>query len=399
MTSTIFTILFGLAILVWWYRGKNADIPLGSSPESVATNGPYVAERLCAECHSAQSTAYQSSGHANTFHVTADSEAARWLAGQTFTDPERPYSYEYHFDEATGLSVSIPEQRGGDRFQLPYVLGSGQNALTFLSLVPDRLGDTTGIEHRVSLYPNNGGWELDLTPGHRLHRPLQDVEHFGKVLRGDKLTSCVRCHTTQGEIVRQQIENLTPHVGCQNCHGPGREHVTAIESDTQGGDADFTQRSARGPVSWSAQGTNLRGYSDFIQQSAREEVEMCGRCHRLAHAESGAEVSPNDIRLVRFQSVGLLQSRCFTESAGRLRCTTCHDPHHAVSRDAAHYVNRCLHCHGEPDSKRCPVSPSTNCIQCHMPAIDIHRGITFHDHWIRIRADRPAATAAQGSGE
>lgn len=368
--------MFGLmAILVWWSRGKNSDNPLDSSPEPAGANGPYVAERVCAECHSDQAEAYQSSGHANTFHVTADSEAARWLAGQTFNDPERSYSYEYHFDEATGLSVSIPEQLGDDRFQLPYALGSGQNALTFLSLAPDRLGDTTGIEHRVSLYRNNSGWDLDLTPGHRLHVPLQDVEHFGKVLRGDKLTSCVRCHTTQGEVVRQQIENLTPHVGCQSCHGPGRDHVTAVESDRQG------------------------GYSDFIQQSAREEVEMCGRCHRLAHSESGAEVSPNDIRLVRFQSVGLLQSRCFTESAGRLRCTTCHDPHDAVSRDAVHYVNRCLHCHGEPDSKRCPVSPSTNCIQCHMPAIDIHRGVTFHDHWIRVRSDLGDTTSTQAGDE
>jgi hypothetical protein len=375
MTLLIFAIFGLMAILAWSYRGKNVDHLLDDSPEFAEANGRYVAERVCTECHSDQAKAYQSSGHANTFHATADSEAARWLAGQTFNDPERSYSYEYHFDEATGLSVSIPTQLGDDRFQLPYVLGSGQNALTFLSLVPDRLGDTTGIEHRVSLYRNKGGWDIDLTPGHRLQIPLQEVEHFGKVLRGDKLTSCVGCHTTQGEIVKQQIENLTPHVGCQNCHGPGREHVTAIENGTHS------------------------GYSHFIQQSAREEVEMCGRCHRLAHSESGGKVSPNDIRLVRFQSVGLFQTRCFTQSEERLRCTTCHDPHQTVSRDAAHYVDRCLHCHGEPDSKHCPVSPRTNCIQCHMPAIDIHRGITFHDHWIRVRSDLGGTSSTQAGDE
>lgn len=352
-----------IAVVLWWYRGPSAGNPLESAAKSPVTESPFVAEQVCAECHLEEAQGYQSSGHANTFRTTTESDVARWLAGQTFDDPERPYSYEYHFDEAVGLSVSIPKQFGDARFELPYVLGSGHNALTFLSLVSDRLGDTTGVEHRVSLYRNHDGWDLDLTPGHRLQVPMQEVEHFGKVLRGDKLTSCIRCHTTQGEIVRQQIENLSPHVGCQNCHGAGREHVMAMESDTQD------------------------GYTGFTEQSASEEVEMCGRCHRLAHSESGAEVSRNDIRIVRFQSVGLLQTRCYTESEGRLRCTSCHDPHQAVSRDAAHYVDRCLSCHHAPDSKSCPVSPQKNCIQCHMPAIDIHRGIKFHDHWIRVRSD------------
>jgi hypothetical protein len=359
-----------IALLFWWYRGMDADNrPRTSKPPMTAS--PYVAEQLCAECHADQAQDYPSSGHANTFRSTAESDVARWLSGQTFDDPERPYSYEYHFDEETGLSVSIPKQFGTDRFQLPYVLGSGHNALTFLSLVPDRLGDTIGIEHRISLYRSSNGWDLDLTPGHRLQVPMQEVEHFGKVQRGDKLTSCIRCHTTQGEIVREQIENLSPHVGCQNCHGAGREHVTAMENDTEG------------------------GYTSFTQQSAREEVEMCGRCHRLAHSDSGAEVSPNNIRIVRFQSVGLLQSRCFTESEGGLRCTTCHDPHRTVSRDAAHYVDRCLSCHGTPSSTSCPISPQTNCVQCHMPAIDIHRGIKFHDHWIRVRSDLGEAITTQ----
>ncbi len=360
-----------IVVFVWWFRGLNARNLPNPIPAAPVAQSPYVAEQVCAECHADQAKDYQSSGHSNTFHEAAESEIARWLNGQTFDDPERPYAYEYHFDEATGLWVSIPKQFGDDRFRLPYILGSGHNALTFLSLVTDRLGDTTGVEHRVSLYRSDDGWELDLTPGHRSQVPLQEVEHFGKVLRGDKLTSCVNCHTTQGEIVRLQIENLSPHVGCQGCHGPGREHVAAMENGAKD------------------------GYAGFTEQSAQAEVELCGRCHRLAHAEEGVEVSPHDIRNVRFQSVGLLQTRCFKESDGRLRCSTCHDPHRTVSRDAVHYVDRCLTCHGAPDSTPCPVSPQANCIECHMPAFDIHRGIKFHDHWIRVRAD----TGGQGNLE
>lgn len=373
-TASILAAVCLLAAFAWWYRvnvGNKSD----SSLTSTVAKSPHVAEHVCTECHSEEATDHQSSGHADTFHTTVESEAARWLNNRTFDDPERPYSYAYHFDEETGLSVSIPKQFGTESFPLPYVLGSGHNALTFLSLVPDRLGDTIGVEHRVSLYRNDDGWDLDLTPGQRTHLPQQEVEHFGKVMRGDKLTSCVACHTTEGEIFRQRIEDLNPHVGCQNCHGPGREHVTAVENDTQD------------------------GYIGFTEQSAREEVDMCGRCHRSAHMDANEKESPNDIRIVRFQSVGLVQSRCFTASDGRLRCTTCHDPHKTVSRDAIHYVDRCLDCHRKPDAASCPVSPRTNCIQCHMPAIDVHRGIEFHDHWIRVRSDVPEATSTKDSDE
>ena len=372
-TSLIVVAVCLLGAFVWWYRSLNAGSGL-ASPPSVAES-PYVAEHLCADCHAEQAEDYQSSGHSDTFSRTVESDVARWLDGRTFPDPERRYSYEYHFDEATGLAVSVPKQFGEERFQLPYVLGSGHNALTFLALVPDRLGDTIGVEHRVSLYPNEDGWDLDLTPGQQGHVPQQTVEHFGKIMRGDKLTRCVGCHITEGEISQQRIEGLTPHVGCQSCHGPGRAHVAAIENDTE--DA----------------------YARFTRQTAQEEVDVCGRCHRRAHSDPSAEVSPSDKRIVRFQSVGLVRSRCFTKSETGLRCTSCHDPHKEVSRDVAIYVDRCLSCHDEPETASCPVSPRTDCIQCHMPAIDIFRGIKFHDHWIRVRSDVSAATSTEGSDE
>lgn len=344
--------------------------------ESAADESPFVSDRVCADCHSEQFAGHRQTGHADTFALSAESTKVRWLDGQKFEDPERGYVYEYHLDDQ-GLSVSIPQHFGSDRFPLTYVLGSGQHALTFLTLVPDRFGDTTGVEHRVSLYASEDVWELDLTPGHRAQAPQQDTELFGKVMQGDLLDRCVDCHTTTGKIVQQQIENLTPHVGCQNCHGAGREHVAAMKEGRQG------------------------SFQGFTQQSAMEEIEMCGSCHRLPDTDSGTAESPNDIRIVRFQSVGLLQSQCFQRSPDDLRCSTCHDLHQPVAREPSHYVTRCLNCHDQPATANCPVSPRTDCVKCHMPAVDIHRGIEFHDHWIRVRSDGPTsdATSTEGNGE
>ena len=36
-----------------------------------------------------------------------------------------------------------------------------------------------------------------------------------------------------------------------------------------------------------------------------------------------------------------------------------------------------------PGQKACPVSPATNCVDCHMPRREIRGNGIFTDHWIR----------------
>ncbi|MBC8868103.1 MAG: hypothetical protein H8E44_01730, partial [Planctomycetes bacterium] len=274
-----------------------------------------------------------------------------------------------HFDSQEGLSVTIAGRFDDAPFPLAYAVGSGKHATTFLALIPNRLGETTGVEHRVSVYPSENGPRLDLTGGQPEQTPEQDVEHFGRVIRGDTLLHCVECHTTGGEIVGQEIRGFMPNISCQNCHGPRREHVIAMK---RAGD-----KSAPPPGS--------------SRLTAIEQIRMCSRCHPRPGMEEENEVAPNHIRSVRLQSTEFLQSKCYGGSKDRLGCSTCHDPHQPISRDRNHYVKRCLGCHAAPDSVHCPVSPQTNCVQCHMPLVQADDGTQFHDHRIRVgqRQDRP----------
>jgi hypothetical protein len=358
-----------LALVIWLVKspGDHRPPPMVSWRQAAGGDpqaGLYVDERLCAECHPGHAADHAKSGHASTFHLAGDHAITRQLDGMSFADPQRSYRYQYSLDEQQDLWVSIPELFGEERFPLEYSLGSGENAVTLLTLAPTRLGDTVGVEHRVTVYRDEPEWELDLTPGHAAETPRQEIEHFGKLIQGDDLTRCIACHTTSGRVVGQEIVGLRANVGCQSCHGPGREHLTAVETGGRG------------------------GYHGFTERTAREEVQLCGRCHRLPSEDAGAPAAPDDIRNVRFQPVGLLQSRCFTETAGGLKCSTCHNPHQRVSRKSAHYVQKCLTCHSGPQNHVCPVSPRTDCVRCHMPPVDIHRGIEFHDHWIRVRPER-----------
>lgn len=354
-------------ISLWLARQKNAlERSAGLLEKSVDGFGIYSGDRSCTECHPSQAASHSKTGHANTFRPSIHSQIAPILDGKTFKDPHRDCEYHYHFDASEGLTVTIPGQFGDNPFPLAYALGSGDHAVTFLTLIPNRVGKTVGIEHRASVYPAEGGLLLKVTPGQQEQEPEQDVEHFGRVIRDDTLNRCVECHTTRGEVVGEVIRGLAPSVGCQNCHGPRREHVIAMKKAGDKGKSTPARASSR--------------------LTAVEEIRMCSRCHPRSGMEEENDVAPNHIRSVRLQSTEFLQSKCYEKSNNRLSCSTCHDPHEPISRDRDHYAKRCLDCHAAPDSVHCPVSPQAKCVQCHMPLLQADDGTQFHDHRIRVVA-------------
>ena len=360
-----------LLLGAWW----------GLSPDAARSSGNAVGNRTdpaaqiigstaCAECHRDIAEKYDSSGHAHTFHVTTDEEIASRLAGKSFHDPQRRQRFEYRLN-SDGLEVALPAVFGEEGFPLQYALGSGTHATTFLTLLPHLEGETVGLEHRVSFYHQLAG--LDLTVGHPfLKSPTEDAEYFGKVLDSQKLKDCIGCHTTQATIRNHELVNVIPHVGCESCHGPGSVHAQASHQGHPVGSYAITAR-------W---------------PTALDELQTCGRCHRMPESLKPSELVRSSRVLPRFQPAGLMQSRCYTESKGALRCTTCHDPHTSTSHDAARYNVICQQCHREQMVPPCP-SSTTDCTTCHMPPIPFEGVAAFHDHWIRIRnQDDPAPATA-----
>ena len=324
--------------------------------------GLYVDDRLCAECHPTQAASYPQTGHARTLRPATQWQLAAALDGMTFPDPERGIKYQYRFDPRAGLSVTAPERFGSDAFPLTYAFGSGRRCVTFLTLIPNRFGQTVGIEHRAGVRNGRDGPILELAAGHQGHEPAQDVEQFGRVIDAPVLARCLDCHATRGEIRDHEIRGLEPNVGCQKCHWPGREHVIAMREAKARGD-EVPARLPRPPL---------------------EQIRACSRCHLPpGTADELLKVMPDHIRSVRIQASELLQSRCFTQSENRLGCSTCHDPHAPIASDPAPYVERCLDCHAAPNAAACPVSPKTDCVRCHMPAQTAEGGIRWHDHRIR----------------
>ncbi|MBC7965767.1 MAG: hypothetical protein H7Z17_07555 [Fuerstia sp.] len=287
-----------------------------------------------------------------------------------FSDAERQQTLQY-FLNADSMEVVVPGKFGGDQFPLQFAFGSGEHAITFVTLTPDGTDVPVGIEHRVSWF--TGQDQAGLTPG-QLGLPVQhDIEYFGRVIRGTTLERCFECHTTSGRIENDHLVDLIPNVGCESCHPRGARHADVMQArNSTDSDAGFEQRP------W----------------LTTDQIQICAQCHRGEDSVKKSEITRENPKIVRYQPVGLVQSKCFVQSRQQLLCSTCHNPHqHASSQTTEQYEKKCLQCHSaSPHSVRCSVSPDSDCVSCHMPRVEIHPSISFHDHWIRVRnaADPPA---------
>jgi hypothetical protein len=116
-------------------------------------------------------------------------------------------------------------------------------------------------------------------------------------------------------------------------------------------------------------------------------------------------IALDDENLSRFQMPALLASRCYQQSATKLSCTDCHDPHgDAVHGDERPYVAVCLRCHfsepagsadesarPSPKPKSCPQNSRDGCIACHMPTRSPMYRTQFTHHRIGVYQDITAS--------
>lgn len=315
----------------------------------------FAGDDACQECHPAIYAAHQRSGHARTMLDASDAQAVERFDGITFQDPRRGYTLQVQADGAT-LKVGVPDHLPNTTMVLDWILGSGGRAQTALSLAPER---ELALEHRWTVYQD--GRSVGLTPAHdRFEYDPQHptLEAFGRPLDWNRAVQCLGCHSTfvPPQPSQYSKQAVLPNVGCERCHGPRKEHVLQAKLGRPGESAPMLQ-----------------------YHQASNYLEQCAQCHRgEAHLEEG--LRPKD--LVRFQPLRLKQSPCFIKSSGEMTCSTCHDPHDAVSRDAAGYRTVCLSCHSGGSRRDCPEPAVGNCIDCHMQKTEWEPGIYFHDHRI-----------------
>jgi predicted CXXCH cytochrome family protein len=331
----------------------------------------YVGDEVCAKCHASIYQSYEQTAMAHASGPALDA-----LTPADFTHKASGVHYRIYSEKGRAwLSFERPgdEEMRGKR-ELLYYIGSGRRGRTYLFENQGFL-----FESPVNWYANKQMW--DTAPAYQSAReaPL-DLPAYA---------SCLDCHVSGMRAPEKGTENRYPEpaftkngVGCERCHGPGAAHVVggAIVNPAK------------------------------LRPARRDEV--CMQCHlegKVAIERAGRHVyeyRPGDkladyIRY--FELVGpegtalgavsqveaLAESQCKKKSGDQMSCTSCHNPHEAVSAEnrAAYFRARCLACHSALLGNK-HHADQPDCTRCHMPAsasADVaHTQVT--DHRIRPRA-------------
>lgn len=347
------------------YRDEN---PLAPEPAA------WVGAARCGECHAKNYQSQQNSHHARTF-LKGDALKNLPLPSGPLNDPaEAEVVHEFRRRD-NKVELETSEKNKTIQAVADYVFGSGH--LGFTMVGRDEKGRSR--EFRISHYSDGPLW--DVTTGHPANPPELEG-YLGRFLSADEVLRCISCHATAPRLARDGIGLVSADhaIGCERCHGPGGNHVKAVE-------LKFADLSIAHPK----------------VGSAAQVVALCGRCH----SPSGKDLSRSDPLAVRFPATGLTWSRCYTESAGTFDCRSCHNPHTNAETAPAYYEAKCLGCHSaggldkpkQAETARasvCSVNPKEGCVGCHMPSVKTaipHSRFTDHD--IRIHA-RGEVTAKSG---
>ncbi len=330
----------------------------GAAHAHEAEPAAFVGARACRSCHSTIYDQEQSSRHATTLRLGPEMASVPLPEG-VVTDPADP-SVTHRFSR-DGEKVRVETTANGETYRalLDYALGSGHRGVTMIG--KDDHG--TFRELRISHYSENGSvW--DITSGFSEH-PSDPREFLGKGMSESGFRDCIHCHATRFRTTKGRTgpEAADRGIGCERCHGPGGNHVLAMERGF-GDPAIGRPKGANGP----------------------DRSASCAACH-----SSDGTFPPTDPQFIRFQSTTLPMSKCFTASGGKLDCVTCHDPHKKLETAASVYEKKCLECHAagkSPERVACPVEPSRDCLRCHMPKVEeVVSHTSFTDHQIRVHPE------------
>ena len=351
------------------YRAEN---PFETDP------GPYVGEARCEKCHASIFRDSLASRHTQGFYRD-DQIRSLPRPERALIDPDNQ-AVTHTIDESEGQVREITRV-GDERLAavVEYAFGASDRYMTYVTRDP-------AAQYRImrmSYYhtPEGEGW--DRTALYHL-APTRVEDYRGEVIgTRDGVAKCLFCHATNPRAGKKPAQ-IGPEahdraIGCERCHGPGGNHLAAVE-------ARFPEMAILSPSG---------APPDLLT------TKLCNECHILGRDSGGAEHKGRG--WIRSQGFGWSQSRCNIESGGTFGCTTCHDPHRSArSMTSAQYEARCHSCHGpvssaSPDSKiaardarsTCPVDSSRGCLNCHMPRVRIpalHLELT--DHHIRRDAGK-----------
>jgi hypothetical protein len=360
----------------------------GAPPDSA--NAEEVGSQACSRCHAEIYRKYSATSMFRSSGKAGAGPSPENLAHATFADAA--LGAEYRISAApSGYHLDFSRAASGVRGQrsLEWFVGSGRVGRSYISSLDGFL-----FQAPVSYYSRGQKWGL--SPGYQQH----DFIHLTRAVG----VGCLQCHASRLQpIAGTQSRFRSPPfleggIGCERCHGPGKNHVAKM---TSGSIVNPAKLDPARRESVCAQ-CHLTGVARIARVRPKDDVYQPGRLlsdYAAYFVWSGTESS--------FMSANshfekLQQSACKKASGDRLWCGSCHDPHTepAEASRADFYRARCQKCHQPSACKETLETRRRNqddCIACHMPKSQVRdtEHAVFTDHTIprreRHSTDPPGA--------
>ncbi|MGH9741870.1 MAG: cytochrome c3 family protein [Candidatus Acidiferrum sp.] len=332
----------------------------------------YVGSRACQKCHAQIYEHWQKTPMAN---IVRD---PRQHPNAIIPNLSTNNVYKFSKDQVAFVYGSIWKQRyftkiGDDYFPLP-VQWEVKNKKWSKYVVP----------------PTGGDWWAAFYPPDNMHRPTGPL--------------CDGCHSVGYDIHTKQVGEW--NVGCERCHGPGSEHAThpTRANILDPSDLDYVAASdtciqchSQGqPLSNPIEGEYYDwpvGYNVGLKLADFWKLQD----HTLGEPTNFFYYPGGTAHKNRMQGNDFVQSVMYRRG---ITCFDCHDVHgtnnYAQLREPAGKL--CLECHGplSPNGPRTATleehthhkdgSPGSQCVACHMPAIETEgpAGTFVHAHTFRF---------------
>jgi DmsE family decaheme c-type cytochrome len=226
---------------------------------------------------------------------------------------------------------------------------------------------------------------------------------------------CKACHVSQyekfsqtqmGKIFLFNARNETEKQACENCHGPGSNHVAAGGGKGVGGMLTFRKNSGESAERQNAAclGCHQRGIQTYWNASPHASRGIaCVNCHTIMEKTTDRfqlakvdEKTPFFNKRAQTELCGtchlqrkaqLLRSSHMPVREGKMTCTDCHNPHgtpNPAQLKQASVNENCYTCHAERRGPFLHEHPpvADNCANCHEP-----HG-TVNDRLLKVRMPR-----------
>lgn len=377
----------------------------------------YVGSQKCASCHQDIYDEFRKTGMGQSMSLPSDpSQLAKVSSPVSVFDKKADRHFEVYRQGSDIYQTEYALDTAGKEVfrrteKLDLVVGSGIVGWTYVIEKGHFL-----FQAPLSFYARSGTWEL--SPGYE----FQDAG-FNRPI----LSQCIACHSGEPAPLPASTGhshspfNVDPFqasdpafhemaIACESCHGPGQLHVEErLKAQPPTGDVDTAIVNPAKLPSWLANNICMN-----CHQAGDARVLKLGKT--LFDVRPGV---PLDKTLAIFQIpltpesppespllghyYGMVLSKCYLASKGRLSCLSCHDPHlqPSAQQAPAYFRSKCLACHTEKSCKlslstRLNQKPADDCAGCHMPKRDLtvisHAALT--DHRVVVAKGEPYPDAA-----